>query len=126
MTDKRVLWDLIKYQIRQFTIKFSKEKAYRRRQKLTEVETSLKQAEEVLAVEPSESNLERVEDLKMKYDLHFDYIARGAIIRSRATWHEKGEKRKYFLGLESHRGKKAVFERCSRVMVRLLQTFQKL
>lgn len=113
MTDKIVLWDLIKYQIRQFTIKFSKEKAYRRRQKLTEVETSLKQAEEVLVVEPSESNLQRVEDLKIKHDLHFDYIARGAIIRSRATWHEKGEKRKYFLGLESHRGKKAVFERCS-------------
>lgn len=108
VTDKRVLWDLIKYRIRQFTMKFSKEKAYRRRQKLTEVETSLKQAEELLAAEPSESNLEKMEDLKMKYDSHFDYIARGAIIRSRATWYEKGEKsNKYFLGLESHRGKKS-------------------
>ena len=36
------------------------------------------------------------------------HIARGAIIRSRATWYEKGEKsNKYFLGLESHRGKKS-------------------
>ena len=76
LTDNRVPWDLIKYRIRQFTMKFSKEKAYRRRQKLTE--TSLKQAEEVLAAEPSESNVEKVEDLKMKYDSHFDsYSQRG-------------------------------------------------
>ena len=43
----------------------------------------------------------------MKYDSHFDHLSKGAIIRSRATWYEKGEKnKKYFLGLESHRGKK--------------------
>ena len=27
VTDKRVLWDLIKYRVRQFTIKYSKDKA---------------------------------------------------------------------------------------------------
>ena len=43
----------------------------------------------------------------MKYDSYFDYLSKGAIIRSRATWYEKGEKNnKYFLGWESHRGKK--------------------
>ena len=43
----------------------------------------------------------------MKYHSHFDYLSKGAIIRSRATWYEKGEKNnKYFLGLESHREKK--------------------
>ena len=54
----------------------------------------------------------------MKYDSHFDYIAKGAIIRSRANWYEKGEKsNKYFLGLESHRGTKScirkLFSTCS-------------
>ena len=61
-----------------------------------------------MATDPSEPNLEVLEDLKMKYDSHFDYIAKGAIIRSRASWYEKGEKsNKYFLGLESHRGTKS-------------------
>ena len=54
-------------------------------------------------MDPSEPNLEILEDLKMKYDSHFDNIAKGAIIRSRENWYEKGEKsNKYFLGLESH------------------------
>ena len=73
-----------------------------------QIEISLRQAEEKLATDPSEPNLEILENLKMKYDSHFDYIAKGAIIRSRANWYEKGEKgNKYFLGLESHRGTKS-------------------
>ena len=36
---KRVLWDLLKYKIRQLTIKYSKEKAYSRRAKVLEGNT---------------------------------------------------------------------------------------
>ena len=44
----------------------------------------------------------------MKYVSQFDYIAKGAIIRSRANWYEQGTKgNKYFLGLESYRGNKS-------------------
>ena len=85
VTDKRVLWDLIKYRVRQFTIKYSKGKAQKKRQDLVEIETSLKQAEEALSIDSSTSNFENLECLKMKYDSHFDYIAKGAIIRSRAN-----------------------------------------
>ena len=46
--------------------------------------------------------------MKMKYDSHFEYLSKGAIIRSRANWYEKGEKsNKYFLNLESYRGAKS-------------------
>ena len=87
---------------------YAKEKAHKRRQELMQIEISLRQAEERLATDTSEPNLEILEDLKMKYDSHLDYIAKGAIIRSRANWYEKGEKNnKYFLGLESHRGTKS-------------------
>ena len=75
-----------------------KKKQKKRRQELLQVETSLKQAEEMLATDPSETNHEKLADLKMKYDSLFYYLAKGAIIRSRATWYEKGEKsNKYFL-----------------------------
>ena len=44
--DKRLLWDLIKYRIRQITIKYSKEKARERRRKILDIEVSLKISEE--------------------------------------------------------------------------------
>ena len=44
--DKRVLWDLIKYRIRQVTINYSKEKARQRRQKISDIENSRKVLEE--------------------------------------------------------------------------------
>ena len=112
VTDKRVLWDLIKYRIRQFTMKYSKEISFKRKQELLQIEASIKQAEETLISDPSASNLEALEKLKNKYDSHFNYIAKGAIVRSRATWYEQGEKsNKYFLGLESNRGKKSCIRR---------------
>ena len=36
VTDKRVLWELIKYRVRQFTIKYGKEKAQNKRQDLVD------------------------------------------------------------------------------------------
>ena len=66
LNGKRVLWDLIKYRVRQFTIKYAKKKAKERRQELLQVETSLKQADEMLATDPSETNHEKLADLKMK------------------------------------------------------------
>ena len=52
---------------------------------IVQTEISLRQAEERLAVDPSEPNREIIEDLKMKYDSHFDYTAKRAIIRSKAN-----------------------------------------
>ena len=39
VVDKRVLWDLLKYKIRQLNIKYSKEKAHSRRAKVMEGNT---------------------------------------------------------------------------------------
>ena len=39
-----------------------------------------------------------------KYELFYEHLARGAIIRSRANWYEQGEKsNKCFLNLETHK-----------------------
>ena len=63
--DKRVLWDLIKYRIRQVTIKYSKDKANARREKLKIVEDSLKQCEDDCSRNPSPDNVEKLENLKL-------------------------------------------------------------
>jgi len=41
VTGKRLLWDLIKYRIRQVAIKYSKEKARKQRKKISDIEISL-------------------------------------------------------------------------------------
>jgi len=41
VTGKRLLWDLIKYRIRQVAIKYSKEKARKQRKKICDIEISL-------------------------------------------------------------------------------------
>ena len=55
-------------------------------------------------MDPSKENIEQLESLKNTYDEYFDYLATGAIIRSMASWYEKGEKNtKYYLTLESQK-----------------------
>ena len=56
--DKRLLWDLIKYKIRQFTISYSKGKAKERRNKFQDVENRLKENEKLCAENPTEENIE--------------------------------------------------------------------
>ena len=58
--------------------------------------------------EPSTQNAEEFESLQADYDKLYDYIIQGTIIRSRATWYEKGEKNtKYLLNLEKSNNKKS-------------------
>ena len=105
--DKRLLWDLVKYRIRQITIAYSKEKAKERRRKLEFIENKLKECKRLCAAKPTESNIENFQKYKFEYDSLFDYIAQGNIVRSRATWYEKRERNnKYFLNLENKRNAK--------------------
>ena len=108
VNDKRVLWDLIKYRIRQVSIKFSKVKANARRQRLKTIEDSLKQCEDDCSRHPSPENIEKLEIIRSEYELFYEHLARGAIIRSRANWYEQGEKsNKFFLNLETHKKSKS-------------------
>ena len=51
--DKRVLWDLIKYKIRQQTIRYNKTKARERRAKLQQLEKDLKECMEKCDSDPN-------------------------------------------------------------------------
>ena len=105
--DKRVLWDLVKYRIRQCTIEYSKSKARERKAKLLEVEECIKECSHKCDKDPSSQNLEELESLEAEYENLYDFITQGAIIRSRATWYEMSERNnKYFLNLENSNKKK--------------------
>ena len=83
--DKCVLWDLIKYKLRQWTISYSKTKAWNRRAKLSKLEESLKESSSKCDADPSIENLEELECLQAEYDQMYEYITQDSIIHSRAT-----------------------------------------
>ena len=106
LQDPRVLWDFIKYKIRYETITYSKQKARNRREKLSALEEKIKECTVKCDEYPSPENLNDLEILQTEYDRQYEYIAQGAIIRSRANWYEYGEKsNKYFLNLENYKKK---------------------
>ena len=56
----------------------------------------------------SSKNLNDLEILQTDYDRLYEFIAQGAIVRSRVSWYEYGKKsNKYFLNLENSRKKKS-------------------
>ena len=96
------------YRIRQVSIKYSKEKARKKRKQISDIKVSLRICEERCNESPTLENQEELEMLKMEYDSIYEQIAKGAIIQSKATWYEKGEKsNKYFLNLETHKKAKS-------------------
>ena len=98
----------MKYRIRQESISYSKLKAKERRSKMAVLESKLNDCQIMCDQDPSPENMNMFEVLKTEFDLQNDYITKGAIIRTRATWYEQGEKsNKYFLKLENSIGKKS-------------------
>ena len=110
ITDKRVLWDLIKYRIRQVSIAYSKDKQKNRRNVFKKLMLELKQAEEACDQDPTDENIQKRECLKLRIESLSEYIVKGSIIRSRVNWYEQGEKNnKYFLNLENNnKGKRCI------------------
>ena len=110
--DVRVQWDWLKYNIRKETITYSKAKAKERRERITDIENKLKLAEERLVDSPNVDTQNEIEVLKNAYEKEYDYITKGAIIRSRITWYEKGEKNnKYFLNLQNNKKTKSTIRK---------------
>ena len=68
VVDKRDLWDLLKYKIRQFTIKYSKDKAHSRKAKVKDVEDKLQNCTKKCKDDPSKENVQELECLQAEYD----------------------------------------------------------
>ena len=100
--DLGLKWDLIKMEIRGFTIKYSKRKAkkYRDEEKLLNEKVNDLQARAennphnrqiIVELQRARSRLQKIMLTKTK----------GAILRSKVRWHEEGERNtKYFYSLE--------------------------
>ena len=101
-SDPRIKWEFIKYNIRKFTIKYSKERAKRRRESRTNLEKRVKFHKDNLNSNSDDSFLKEYQEAKAKLETMYNHITEGIIIQSRCDWYELSEKSsRYFLGLEN-------------------------
>ena len=91
----------MKYNIRKYTINFSKELAKNTNKKVVDLETKLKHFEKQY-----ENYVDNI-DYKVfgqQLDAIYEEKVKGIKIRSKCNWYELGEKStKFFLNLEKHR-----------------------
>ena len=103
-----VRWDALKSFLRGCTIKYSKTKHKHIKFVFTKLQ-KLIQTTESLLVKADEHDKQLLQSLLVlqqnELDKHFEYLAKGHAVCSRAKWAELGEKNtKYFLNLEKHNG----------------------
>ena len=104
--DPVLLWDTIQMRIRSSSLKYAKEKKAKMKSKETNLDCDILSLQKKL----EENNLSETDKTDTLYELEVktlqlekicQYQTRGTIIRSKARWHNEGEKNtKYFLSLE--------------------------
>ena len=101
LSDKRCVWDCIKYNIRMHAIRYSKEKAKQRNHKERMIQQEYEEATRSFGKDPSDNNRYLLNEIKEKLELLYEEKTNGIIVRAKARWHEHRERStKYFLNLE--------------------------
>ena len=90
--DKGLYWEMIKMEIRAFTIKYSKQKAKATRNEEKRLRLRLEQLQESLGKKYSDTEKAEMNKIKTKLEKISAFKTRGTIIRNRARWYELGEK----------------------------------
>ena len=99
--DDQVKWEYLKYNIRKYTINFSKKLAKNTNKKIVDLETKLKHFEK--HYENYVDNID-YKVFRQQLDAIYEEKAKGIKIRSKCNCYELGEKSiRFFLNLEKHR-----------------------
>ena len=101
--DLGVNWEFLKYKIFRVSKRYANEKAEERKRKPVTLESKVLDLEKQMVNSPSISDtlVAVYEGAKTDLENLYNYIADGAILRSKVHWYEEGEKcSKYFLSLE--------------------------
>ena len=101
--DAGVNWEFLKYKMFRFSKRYANEKAEERKRKGVFLENKVLDLEKQMVNSPSisETLVADYEGAKTDLENLYNYIADGAILRSKVRWYEEGEKcSKYFLSLK--------------------------
>ena len=100
-----VRWELFKLKCREETMKYSRERSLKIKNKSVMLQNELNTCESALAKNPNDINfLQKRDHLNLQLDLIETEKTRSAQVRAKVKWIEEGEKNtKYFLNLEKAR-----------------------
>ena len=99
--DEQLRWEYLKYEIRKFTVQFSKENAKKMKLERVCLENRIKHLESDLK---NQNGNEEYDECKNKLEQIYQEKVDGIRIRSKCDWYEYGEKSsKFFLNLEKNR-----------------------
>ena len=100
--DLGLKWDLIKMEIRGFTVKYSKVKAKKRKSEECSLQNKMNELLKKSKTNPNNKQLlNELYATKLRLQTIMRQKTKGAIIRSKARWQEQGERNtRYFLNLE--------------------------
>ena len=107
--DEVLLWEMIKLEMREASMKYSKVKIKAMKNEEANIESALAALERRLeqAVANKDALEEQIRCKKNELENIIQYKTKGAIIRSKARWYNEGEKNsKYFLNLENRHCKR--------------------
>ena len=104
--DPNEKWEILKNKIKNVSLEYSLIKNRKMKKREREVQLKLNILNDQLIQQPNDTNLiKNYEKLKQEAGLYSLYKAKGAQVRSRIEWVEKGEKATiFFLNLEKSRG----------------------
>ena len=98
--DPRIRWDYLKYRIRQFTWRYSIDKARGHREKRKASEQK-KELESLISTETEECSLQEYNKSRQDLEEIYNYNTGSIILRSKTDWYELGEKStKYLLNFQ--------------------------
>ena len=100
--DKRLYWEMIKLEIRDFCIRFFKRISKDKKGKEIDLICNLKQLNVLLDQNPQDTKLAKeAERVRLELKKIAEHKTKGEIVRSRTRWYEHGERNsKYFMNLE--------------------------
>ena len=116
VSDKCLLWELIKMEIRNTTISYTKHKAKMSRDRAKDIRQQLEQLDEIICKDFFASDINQVlqcyDSLKSELQSLYEDKGKHAMFRAKCRWVENGERpTKYFFNLEKRNyNKKTISE----------------
>ena len=101
LEDPRSVWDWVKYNIKKYSRKYSVDKCKEKKLEEQMLNEEFQEAYLIFENNPSQENQTTLNVLRERIEKLYEEKVEGIIVRSRARWHEHGEKNsKYFFNLE--------------------------
>ena len=114
--DLNLRWDLIKMEIRGFTVKYSKNKSRERKSTETKLQNRINELFKRAETEPNNKHIIcEIQSIRLRLKKIMQCKTKGAILRSKVRWYEEGERNtRYFYNLEKRNYEKKTIAKLKR------------